>query len=192
MKRFAVVPMLVFLISVLIWGAGCQNAGPVEPASMSASQTPQFIALPKNNSLHKLISATEVITPQNGGTLRLNYDYGSGTSRVNIDISLNFPSGAVTENTAVTLTVDDAVLMTNIDLSFGPQMKFLKPGLLDVNAKGLDLSGVPSNATVRFYYYNNGAWEEIPVKRISVDLSQGKVECRDGEISHFSRYAFGF
>ncbi len=195
MKRFDLLPKITLLVWIAIVAQGCQKAGPVEPADGSTKQAPAFIKLPKNNALHKIISVTKTIYAQSGGELKLNYDYGEGAKKVNIDVSLKFEPGSVSRDVDITLSVDDAVLMTTIDLSFAPEgLVFLKPAILDVNAQGLDLSGIPPGANINLYYFNKqtGTWEQIPTRRISVNISNGQLQCKDGEIPHFSRYAFGY
>lgn len=152
-----------------------------------------FLTLPDPGAFFKTLEATATITPQTGGELKLSYSQGQGKDKVDIDITLRFDPGSVSEDIEVTLSVDQDILMTNIDIKFGPSgTEFLKPAKLSVNAKGLDLSGVPADANISLYYDNNGTWEEVEANMVRHNVDLGQLQCANGKIPHFSRYAFAF
>ena len=193
MKPFKLVSRLTLLVWIAVIGFGCQKNGPVETADVVKGQAPQFIKLPQSDGLQKPITVTARITKDKGGELRLQYEHGEGSNELDVDMKLKFPKDAVSADLDVSMTIDDEVLMTTVDISFAPHgIQFLRPAILDVDAKGLDLSGVPVNAKITLYYSNNGVWEEVEVKKVEIDLADGEVELEDGEIKHFSRYAFGY
>ncbi len=187
LRRTALIPIVMFVLGCSSW------ENPVDPSVLPTESAPQFIKLPKGNSLPKRIKVTELVTPERGGKLKLKFKYRTDSTKVKIDIVLEFPKGALSESTYVSLAADDKVLMTNIDLLFGPHMNFVKAAKLKVDAKGLDLSGLPSKCKLKLYFVNdNESWEEIKTKKIKVKIPKGEIECEGGEIEHFSRYAFGF
>ena len=193
MKAFNLVSRLTLLVWIAVIGFGCQKNGPVETADVVKGQAPQFIKLPQSDGLQKPITVTARITKDQGGELKLHYKHDEGSKELDVNMKLNFPKDAVSADLDVSMTIDDEVLMTTVDISFAPHgIQFLRPAILDVNAAGLDLSGVPANAKISLYYNNNGVWEEVQIKKVKVDLEEGKVKLKDGEIKHFSQYAFGY
>ncbi|MEK9136255.1 MAG: hypothetical protein AAB393_03965 [Bacteroidota bacterium] len=176
---------------------GCQSDSPVAPSNSEAvGQQPQFLKLPKNLSLARMVADTALITPERGGKLELdfNYDYVNNGVTRNLDVkmTLTFPNYAVTDTLVAMMTVDDEVLRSNIDLTFGPHgSTFLRPALLDVDIRGIDLSGLGPNDRVYLWYNDNGTWVRMDSQRIIVDVSRGWLKCIDGELPHFSAYAFG-
>jgi hypothetical protein len=91
------------------------------------------------------------------------------------------------------MSLDDQVLQSNVDLTFGPHgTTFLKPALLDVNVSGMDLSGLnPRDRVYLWYVDTTGTWIRMDAKRVDVDVKKGQLRCQDGKLPHFSAYAFG-
>ena len=186
------------LLGLVIFSPGCQNDGPVgvqtDPA---AAQEPAFITLPANMSLQKTIGDTALITPQHGGELKLNYKYkyvaSTGVQKeLNVTMSLKFPQGAVDDSLVVSLRMDDQVLRSSVDITFNPHgSTFLKPAILDVDVKGMDVAGFSPNDSIWLYYYDNGTWVKMVAKKIDFNFNNGEIKCNDGQLPHFSRYAFG-
>ena len=198
MKPFDLASRLAVMVLIAAIGIGCQKNGPVETADVVKGQAPQFIKLPQNpegNTLNKIISASQLITAKDGGEVILDYKYAAGTfGEVAIKATLKFLPGSVSKDLQVTLSVDDEVLLTRVDLSFDPHgAYFLKPAILDVEAKGVDLSGV-SAERLKVYYENQvtNQWDVIPTKEIIVKTHEGYVKCIEASLEHFSRYAFGY
>jgi hypothetical protein len=87
------------------------------------------------------------------------------------------------------MTLDDQTLT----FDFNPDgISFTKPASLDVYARGLNLWGIPPWKKVKLFYISNGELVEMKTSRISVNPWFGELSCENGDIPHFSRYAFGY
>ncbi len=185
----------IFLLAGLIFFfAGCSDfANPVGVEEQSQPKGLNFLTLPDPGAFFKAMETSTTISPQTGGELKLEYSQGQGSDKVDINITLRFDPGSVSEEIEVSMSVDQDILLTNIDITFGPSgSEFLKPAKLSVNTKGLDLSDIPSDAEIRLYYDNNGTWEEIEANMVRHNVDLGQLQCTNGKIPHFSRYAFAF
>jgi hypothetical protein len=187
------------LLGILIFVPACRNDSPVSfqdnPATASE---PQFLTLPKSQSLAKIVADTALVTPEHGGLLKLNFKYSyvdsdGVTRKLNATLSVTFPPHGVTDTLVATMSLDDQVLRSNIDLTFGPHgSTFLKPALLDVNVSGMDLSGLnPRDRVYLWYVDTTGKWIRMDAQFIYVNVQQGLLVCSDGKLPHFSAYAFG-
>ena len=102
-------------------GSGCRNDGPLSPENNTiAAQEPDFIKLPKNMSLQKIVGDTALITPDQGGKLSLafKYRYTSSTGdqrELNARMTLTFPRGAVEDSIVASLRLDDEVLKSSVN-----------------------------------------------------------------------------
>ncbi len=184
----------IILAGLLVFFVGCSDfENPIGVEEKAESKELNFLNLPDPGVLFKTMETSTTISPQTGGELKLEYSQGQGNDKVDINITLRFEPGSVSEDIKVSMSVDQDILMTNIDITFGPSgSEFLKPAKLSVNTRGLDLSGVPSDAEISLYYDNNGKWEEISSNMIRHNVDLGQLQCVNGEIPHFSRYAFAF
>ncbi len=190
---FVLASLLVLLI------LGCQDDMPVaSQTGRVANDGPQFIKLPARHSLAKIVTDTEVITPEKGGRLQVSvaYDYVNSqneTRHLNVTMTLTFPPRAVSNKLVATMTADDELLRTEIFAQFGPNgSEFLAPALLDVNAISLDLSALTPEDQVYLYYVGeDGSWVRVDAQKVEVDVRKGRLICHDGELYHFSAYAFG-
>ena len=189
MKTTNLITRVTLGVLLAAWIIGCQGEGPVGVVEAPKSQTPDFIKLaPVNRSLSKIVTSSALITVKDGGTLTLEYS----TSTSSLKLRLDFPPGAVSQDITASVSLDDT--MRTIDITFSPSpTSFLKPALLDVDATGLDFSGLPSNTQIKFYYRNldTGIWEEMPTKKLDENIPQGWLKCDNGQVPHFSIYAFG-
>jgi hypothetical protein len=186
------------LLGLVIFVPGCQNDSPVSFQDNSTTASgPQYIQLPKNQSLAKIVGDTAVISPEKGGQLAVNLKYSYVDSvgvnrKLDARLTLTFPPGAVMDTLLATMSVDDQVLRSAVDLTFGPHGPvFLKPALLDVNINGLDLSALNPKDKVYLWYIDNGTWIRMDAKKVDFDVKKGTLICQDGELPHFSMYAFG-
>ncbi|MBM3299082.1 MAG: hypothetical protein FJY85_03910 [Deltaproteobacteria bacterium] len=200
--RRTLIPLTVMILLSLVGGCAVHD-NPVESSTyqppskapkIAEDQELKFIQLPKDNALRKIVSATGLITAKKGGSITLQHRVGFAR----IWMTLTFPRGAVQEDTYVTMSLDDEVLATTVEVSFGPTgTSFLKPGSLDVLAIGLDLSSLSSSGfhsdDVALLWYNptTGLWEKMEADHIMVSTRVGMLVCNNGKIPHFSRYAFG-
>jgi hypothetical protein len=137
-------------------------------------------------------SSTSLITSRYGGRVRLAYSYFSKLGkRVTVSAMLIVPPGAIDNDTYVTMSLDD----NYVGLKFKPEgLKFKVPAELNFSAMGLDLSMVPFGESISLYYVNlfTSTFEEVNALSVSSSKSQGTIVCYDAQISHFSRYAFGY
>jgi hypothetical protein len=196
MKKTNIIRTL--LVCILLGVIGCQNdLPPTVQDNPVATQGPEFIKLPRIHSLARIVSDTALITPQGGGRLELNFqaaylDSAGVTRNLDVRMSVTFPSNAVTDTLVATMSLDDQVLRSTIDLTFGPHgSTFLRPALLDVDVRGIDLSGLRPQDKVYLWYKDNGTWIRMDAQSIQVDVQQGRIRCNNGELPHFSAYAFG-
>jgi hypothetical protein len=110
-----------------------------------------------------------------------------------LEIKLTVQNYSILEDTYISMTTDDAFLMGDVYLTFGPHgTTFNPPALLDVKVSNLDLTGIDPDL-VNIYYDNQetGTWELMPSKKIVVDVEAGYLEVEEAQFSHFSRYAIG-
>ena len=110
-----------------------------------------------------------------------------------LQINLTIPGYSIAENSYISMSTDDAFLLGDVYLTFGPHGTiFNPPALLDFKVSGLNLSGVDPDL-VNVYYENEetGLWELMPSKSIIVDVEAGYIEVDDAQFPHFSRYAIG-
>jgi len=189
MKTNILIVRGILFLLVATWTIGCQGENPVGVVDPPKTNSPEFIKLaPINRSLSKIVTSSAFITAKDGGTLTLSYT----TSTSSLNLNIDFPPGAVSQDITVSVSLDDT--MKTIRVTFSPSPTyFLKPAQLDVYATGLDFSGLPSNAQLNFYYYNEGTgtWEQMPTKLLSENIQQSWLKCVDGQVPHFSIYAFG-
>lgn len=160
------------------------------PLKAAHSQGIILVDLPKSGFLAKTSSSSGLITVEKGGSVSVE----SSAGKASISLTLSFWANSVQHNLNVSAAVDENPPSIRFDPS---GTVFLKPGRLDVEAQGLDLSYLPPLADgvnhVNLICYNpeTGSWEVMSAGKISVDIAKGKLECTNGIIPHFSRYAFG-
>jgi hypothetical protein len=189
MIRSTLVTLLLGL-SVSLSLVGCQNEGAqLTGPENETSSHPQFVMMPQGLALNKEISATANVTVKTGGKLKVNYYEGNSFY---LDFSLTWDPEAVSNDFTASMTTDVTYLMSTVDLTFGPhETYFLKPALLTIDVKGLDLSWIPKGTKALYLYYDNaGKWQKMP-GTVVFDRSKGTLSCKDGQLPHFSRYAFG-
>lgn len=184
------------LLTVLV--IGCRSDGPLSPQSgPEATPEPDFIKMPANLSLHKVVTDEALITPERGGELKLEFKYkyttSAGTQRdLNVKMRLTFPAGAVDDSVVARMSLDDEVLRSSVDITFNPHgAMFRRPAILDAEVRGMDMAGFNPHQRIWLYYDDNGTWVKMVAKKIAFDYKDGLIKCDDGELPHFSRYAFG-
>jgi hypothetical protein len=134
-------------------------------------------------------SSSGLITASSGGTLRANYSYYSILGKkVTLSATFTVPPGAVNRDTYVTMSFDGL----NVGVDFLPNgLKFNIPAELDFSASGLDLTTLPLGVPVSLYFVN-WTFEKQNALSISTNKWYGILVCKDAQIKHFSRYAFGY
>lgn len=110
---------------------------------------------------------------------------------VNLKITLTVLPETISEDADLTLSVDDQQLVGNVDVVFTPHgITFSQPALLNIEARGLDLSGVdPSKIDIYCDDTDAGVWEKMERNQVLVDPAAGHIQVIDARIPHFSRYA---
>ncbi len=99
---------------------------------------------------------------------------------------LNFPRNAFDGEKLVTMSVEQNFGST----TFLPHSNFNFPAEYDLKYEGLDLTGL-SPSQLDFVYMNeDGTYEQVVYDEISMDLSKGKIEIKNAQLPHFSRYGF--
>ncbi len=175
---------------------GCQKDSLTGPAETSQAQGPfvRLLELPKG-SLHKVSTTSETITVQSGGKLQIHYaedDPVGGKDALKIDVEVRFAPGSVSDDFVASMTADANYAMTSLNLSFGPQnVTFLKPAEVKMHVTGMNLSRLPAGAELRLYLVEDGTWVPMP-GTVTFNARTGEVKCLDGQLPHFSRYAFGY
>ena len=182
--------ILALLIATVF--IGCQNEGAqlTGPGTDPSTNVPQFVLLPQAEGAAKLITATANVTVAQGGDLHLINVVG-GKQAYSVDLHVKWAAGSVSNDFAANMMMDSYYLMSSVDMQFGPHgTEFLQPALLTIKASGLDLSAFAGRKTLSIYFDNNGVWEKM-VGTVTIDPSKGTLTCTDGQLPHFSRYAFG-
>lgn len=203
--RIAAIGIAAFFVGACSMVDNPVSTGPVQPTVAALDQqSPDlgkgitFIKMPREAELRLAkLTASKYVLAGVGGTLSVNYrDYDIETGqRLAVKASIMVPPNALAQSTWLTMGLNEEILETSVDLTFGPHgVSFAKPALLNISAKGLDLSSVPADAQVNLYYFNEttGQFEVMRTEGLFVDLAKGILICRNGQLPHFSRYAFGY
>jgi hypothetical protein len=169
---------------------GCQNEGAELTAPTDGrSDAPKFIELPSGMSALKNLSVWGQVTQKNGGELKLDYKENV-EGKFELHVKLKFEKGTVSNDFDASLSMDANYLMNNVNLEFGPHGSyFIRPAKLEIVVRGMDLSGFTDNDKIYLYYEDSGQWTQMQGD-VKISVNEGKLECKNGELPHFSRYAF--
>ncbi len=99
-------------------------------------------------------------------------------------------SQTISQDAELVLSLDDQILLGNVDVTFTPHgITFSSPALLNIEASGLDLANIPSK--IGCYYDNpdTGQWEKMETGDVIIKQDEGYIKIIDAQIPHFSRYA---
>ncbi len=113
---------------------------------------------------------------------------------VEAKLTLKMFSETIREDAELVMSLDDQILVANVDVTFSPDgITFSSPALLNIEAKNLDLSGIDADH-INVYYDNpeTGEWELMNSYDVIVKVDEGYVKIMDAELPHFSRYAFAW
>ena len=142
--------------------------------------------------LSKKVSTSEFVTYKDGGELIVEYKgIENDNGAVEAKLTLKVFSETISEDAELVMSLDDQVLVGNVDVGFEPHgITFSSPALLTIEAKSLDLSGVNPHL-INIYYDNpeTGEWELMNSYGVIVKTEDGYVKIIDAELPHFSRYA---
>lgn len=190
---------LVFAI-LFGWLLGC-NSNPIQaPDQISNQDSPvgQKIQLlevpaPAEVNLAKKYSVGGWVSANSGGELEIREQFQTKSEfkTATLTATLSIPKNGLNEDRYISMRLDDSKLQ----IEFSPHgLQFNVPAKLTYTATGLDLSSVPVGAEIKLYYSNKGTglFEEMRSGSITYDRESGTIVCLDGEIPHFSIYAFGY
>lgn len=137
----------------------------------------------------KVVSATQHFVASQGGTISVSYAYWTLLGKCSRDVSLTIAPGALDRDVDITMALDSAV----VGVRFAPEgLVFKTPASLNFSCKGLDLSNVLSGTQYYLYYDSEtGVYQQEPANKYQTNLLSGSISCTNGQIPHFSRYAFG-
>ncbi len=142
-------------------------------------------------TLSQVVQATDSVTYESGGNLHIEHRVSFGGREVHVVVTLVVLPHAISEDTELSLNLDDETLVGNVDVTFQPHgITFSRPAILNIQARGLDLSGLDTQQ-IDIYYDNpdSGQWEKMPRKRVIINENNGFINVVAAEIPHFSRYA---
>lgn len=180
---------IAFLVATLV---GCQAENPLAVPVAPAASTPEFVPLPQplTPSLKKVVTARAYFTVANGGTLALHDSYVAANGQtVTLDVVLTARPGDMPYDADLTMVLDDSLLMSSVDLTFGPHgIVFNRALELRMEANGINLDPTLSNNLKLFYIQEDNTWEKMPGSNAQY---QNTALDGKGKLPHFSRYAFG-
>ncbi|NCS81007.1 MAG: hypothetical protein COZ80_06885 [Ignavibacteria bacterium CG_4_8_14_3_um_filter_37_9] len=201
MKNF-----VIFSIFIILFFSGCQKDNSLissEQNNSTSLQKPvwvvaaekqglKLIALPQSSSisLEKKTSDTEFIEYDESGKLSIEKNYRSlNSGRVSVEASLSVQAYSMEQSSYLSMSFSGEFLC----FEFGPSgTSFSTPALLNVEAEGLDYSTLTELKTAHLKYFDEtkNKWVDTDADEIIVNAREGKFVCKNGKISHFSRYGF--
>jgi hypothetical protein len=183
--------LIMFAVSLNITGCSSDNS----PMAPEPKETPKLQMLKWNDNpagLKKVLQVSQLVTIQNGGELKLKYkSLQTNNGEVDVFVVLNVFPNTISQDAELMLTLDDELLVGNVDMKFSPHgITFSRPAKLEIRAEGMDLSGFNPDQ-IQIYYDNEdtGHWELMKCKKVKVDPNKGSIQVIYAEIPHFSRYA---
>ncbi len=169
----------------------CSTESPLTPQNTLESGL-KFVKFPSNRAtLQKIIAASQWIEAAYGGRVKLRYDADFDTLNYEVEISLDIAAGAMSQDAAISLAIDDVDFASYLDVYFEPHgTVFSTPAILNLKVDDLDLSGFDVS-TLDIYYDNpeTGQWEPMERDTVLVDPARGRVKVVNARLPHFSRYA---
>lgn len=182
MKRLLTLSLFMFLLFF-----GCNQESEI---TSPVNNSPKLISLPTPSSgltVETLMTQVMEIHGNTGGNFDIKFDYQGGPfGQVKIDSKLEFFAGAFVGTADISQTHNtDFAAMT-----FGPSMQFSARVVHSLKFEGLDLAGVNPNTLDFVYIDANGNMYPVAYEEIKMNASSGKLEVKNAELSHFSRYGF--
>jgi len=107
------------------------------------------------------------------------------------EVSLDILPGAVDADVEIEVNLETTELVGGVAMTFSPHgTVFNTPAILNIEAHGVDFTGVDPNAIDIFYdNQETGQWEPMPRDQIIVDVISGIIRVINAQLPHFSRYA---
>lgn len=168
--------------------AGCSDqsslVGPTQQISQQQGRT--FIDLPISSLDKSRIEASENIDGAKGGKVKIKGEQDG----IKFKGELKIPKGAFVGSAEITIKFDGNT--TSFDFSIiweGDNQNFVKPLLFSGKMEGLNLDDVESE-DVDFGYFSNGDFQGVEYKKLKVDTKKGKLEIKEAQLWHFSRYGW--
>ncbi len=172
---------------------GALNTGCTDSTSLNAELTGE----PKQDvrvlafsnptmTLAKKATATQLVRARTGGTVTLAIPGNSKNSATTLEAQLMIPPHSLPRDTEITVSSEGQYL----DFTFSPGgTRFNPPALLQIDAHGVDLNNVHSEAVSLFYRNEeDGSWEPMKVDFLLLEEGASRVKVSNAQISHFSRY----
>ncbi len=109
------------------------------------------------------------------------------------NVSLQFGPGAINQDIEMSLSIETTELLGGVAITFSPHgTNFNNPAILNIEAHGVDLTGLDSNS-IDVYYdnQNSGQWQKMQRDDVIVDVNAGTIQVINARLPHFSRYAIG-
>ncbi len=181
--------LFLLLVAGLLF-IGCRDSNLNNPAAPNSSQGQQM----QNLSLQKqefsdLVSVSELINGDLGGTLEINKTLFDGTNFLIISATVDFSKGCFSGTQYITATVNPE----DASISFTPPLQFDKQVNLDFSIVGLNLSdfGITRDKKVDFAFIgDDDQIELIRNNGVTVNLLSGELSVKNAHLYHFSRYAY--
>ncbi len=195
-KHFS--PLLAGFILTLVLGCnGNIVQAPDQPAQQVSSmgQSIQILELPAQpvTTMEKTYKAKGWFTVEDGGTLSISREFKTEDGLKNGTISSVFTVDPYALNQRE--QIEMGFNPENLIVEFGPHgLQFNTSAKLYYKITGVNLSKLPAGAEIKLFYVNETTqqYEQMRAGSITTDLASGTIECVDGEIPHFSEYAFGY
>ncbi len=187
-KRFRTLVTYLSLVGLTMNFSACSNDSTLSPES----------AEPEANGL---TLATAWITKTAGGQLKYEFDGSRFPDPAYKDVygkvTLDVPAQSVDESVQISIEFDPSVFYGNMNMDYSPHgLIFKQPAILNIEARGLDLSQLSAAAAQQFcvFYINQetGALEEMQADQLFIEIETGTVKVVNARLPHFSRYAIAW
>lgn len=173
-KSFALIACLTLLASAI----GCNSGSVVSPDKVADTvvMDPSFILIlstPKDSDspMLKSESASNIVSAEFGGSISNGW------------VTLDFPAGALNEDTEISISMPDP---GKLIVELEPHgIQFNKPVGMTLNLNGTDAEGFSDDANLLWFNEDMGWWEILETD--ASQANQAKTFLR-----HFSRYAGTF
>jgi hypothetical protein len=107
--------------------------------------------------------------------------------------SLEIVPGSISEDVTISLELETTELAGGVSFSFHPHgITFSEAAILNIEAQGVDFTGVNPNDVDIFYdNQETGQWEPMQRDDVIIDVNAGTIKVVNARLPHFSRYAIG-
>jgi len=166
-------------------------------SGLSFSADGQLYVSRKNGKLYSVDKATASTTLL--GDVGIDYQINdlapvmSHAELIYAYASLEIVPGSISEDVTISLELETTELSGGVSFTFHPHgINFSEPAILNIEAQGVDFTGVNPNDVDIFYdNQENGQWEPMQRDDVLIDVDAGSVKVVNARLPHFSRYAIG-